>query len=66
MSRKKRRAKHHSAAPGTKVQVRLAGGQPFITKYRRNSDNNRDLITDAGTFPWKKIEIFRVVKGVTL
>lgn len=65
MSRKRRRPKHHSAAPGTKVQVRLTNGETFITKYRRTSDNHKTLITDAGTFRWSKVEIFRVVKGVT-
>ena len=65
MSRKKRRPKHHSAARGAKVQIRLNnGGELFVTKFRRTSDNHRFLITDAGTFRWNKVEIFRVVKGV--
>ena len=65
MSRKKRRPKHHSAARGTRVQVRLKGGELFVTKFLQKSDNNRELITEAGTFPWSKVEIFRVVKGMS-
>ena len=60
---RKLKPRHHSVRRGQRVFVELADGTRYVTKFYLTSDNNKDLVTEHGTWPWRKVRKFRIYKG---